>query len=234
MAHTVYPADYKRNQVEWAIWHLIDRGQLRSEQPPTILRHKIKRLIDVDRQIDVKAQATELWRHCYAFLQGSPQGTGGENVYRLEEAVALWMGLQLLDMGLPQRGIIHFIRALKPRLDRVVGEILGPHIEEIVSLARDPGGPPATRLREGSHLDADDLVYVATEQVDASGVEALSRRGRGSGSNICHGSRELLSFIEAHVPRSKRCAIIEIGNAVLSLAYFLLRAPTVRRGPAPS
>jgi hypothetical protein len=74
-------------------------------------------------------------------------------------------------------------------------------------------------------------VYVLTEEVTANGVlTSATRRGSSKISNICHGREELLEFIETYVSRSKRLVVVEIANAVLSLAYFLTQAPLIRRG----
>lgn len=230
MASKNRSAAYKRNQVDWALWHLIDRGRLTTAEPPALLIHQIKRLIDVDRKLGVEPQGNG-WKQRYAFLSGPPQGTGGENAYRLEEVISLWIGLQLLHLGLPQLEIIQFLRALKPRLDRAVGEIIEPYLDAIAVMARNRSGDQARKLRTGDFLEHAKHVYIAAEEVSARGVEALSRgHAESVASNICIGRAELLRFIENHVSRSKRLVVLEIANALLSLVYFLSMTPPKRRG----
>jgi hypothetical protein len=221
----------KRNQVEWALWHLIDRGRMTLGDPPILLVHQIKRLIDVDRQMGIDPDAGERWQHRYAFLAGPPQGTGGENAYRLPEVVALWLGVQLLHMGLPQREIIEFLRTLKPRLDQAVREVAQPHVDSIARVAQHRSVPMATKLRTADYLEPADHVYLVAEEISASGAEVTARRPLGSvTSNICAGQRELLRYIETYVARSKRFVVIEFANAVLTLLYLLFMAPVKGRG----
>ena len=227
-----FPA-YKRNQVEWALWHLIDRGHVTAPEPPKIVVHQIKRLIDVDRQIGVASGAAEPWKRRHAFLRGAPQGTGGETPYRLTEVVALWIGLELLHMGLPQREIIDFLRALKPRLDANIREVADPYLDKIATVAGHRSGDMAAKLRRADFLDPAHHVYLVAEEVSASGVQATSRGPQGSAaSNICAGRAQLLRFIEGYGARSKQFVVIEIANGILSLAYFLFMAPVRARGRA--
>lgn len=220
---------YKRNQIEWAIWHLIDRGKLTSPDPPKVVVHTIRRLVDVDRQLWVDKRAGEPWKHCFAFIDGVPQGRGGENSYRLEETVALWLGIKLLSMGPPQTEIVQFLRLLRPELDLAIGKVMEAY-GDLVESARAKSGDVARRLRESESLPPARHVYVLTEAVAPHGVlTAASRLGSKLG-NICFGRDELLEFIESYVVRSKGVVVVEIANAILSLAYFLSISQPARRG----
>lgn len=221
---------YRRNQVEWAIWQCLDRGSRTSDEPPKTIVHTVKRLLDVDRQLGIDTRAPERWKRQFAFLEGVPQGRGGEHSYRLEEVVSLWIGTQYLAAGLPQTEVIQFLRVLKGALDKEVPVILEPYGRQIEG-ARKQGGDLARGLRAVSLVEPRQHVYVLTEEVTANGVlTSATRRGSSKISNICHGREELLEFIETYVSRSKRLVVVEIANAVLSLAYFLTQAPLIRRG----
>jgi hypothetical protein len=221
---------YRRNQVEWAIWQVLDRGNLTSTKPPQQVVHTIRRLIDVDRALGTERRAYEPWKRQFAFVEGTPQGRGGENQYQLAEAVALWIGVQFLAAGLPQTEIVQFLRALKDQLKHQVGKIHAPYAKRIEA-ARKEGGDLARQLRTTEVLPPEQHVYLLTEQVAAHGVlTAATASGRSKVGNICCGRADLLEFIETYVSRSKRLVAVEIANALLSLAYFLAIAPSVRRG----
>jgi len=223
---------YRRNQTEWAIWHLLDRGKLTSQSAPPSVVHLIRRLIDIDRQAGAEARAPDPWGRRFAFIDGPPQGRGAENSYALENVVALWLGTQFLALGVPQAETVRFLRALKPELDQAVRRIHRDRAARIeAALARK--GDVAAKLRQSESVPADDHVYVLTATVDAHGVlTTATRRGRSTLSNICESREDLLDFIETYVSQDKRLVVVEIANAVASLAYFLALAPVIKRGRA--
>jgi len=188
----------------------------------------MKRLIDLDRQVGLRPKAALGWQTRYGFLDVRPSGPGGENAYDLVDAVALWMGLQLLDAGLPQKEIVEFLRELRPQLRNAVLKVVAERLDVISAAAQERRGPPAERLRSGRQLGPDDYVYVVTESVTASGVTAVAPRA----SNLCWGRDALVSFIEATSQRSRRFVVLEIANAIVSLAYLLLISEPAKRGRA--
>lgn len=222
---------YRRNQLEWALWQLVARGDtVGVTQPPKDIGHTIKRLIDVDRQSAIELRSPYPWQHRFAFTAGEPQDRGGENVYRLEEAVSLWIGMQLLEIGLPQTEIIQFLRALKPQLKGALGRIIEPHLA-VIAAARQRGGESARKLRRAELLAPAQHVYLMAETINANGVlTERTRRTASAASNICWGKDELIGFIDTYVSRNRRLILVEIANATLSLAYFLQMSPLVRRG----
>ena len=44
---------YRRGQVEWALWRAFTLARSSGEGPPPIFRTRIKRLLDLDRDLDV-------------------------------------------------------------------------------------------------------------------------------------------------------------------------------------
>ncbi len=225
---------YRRNQIEWAVWHLLDRGNLTVGSAPDRVVHLIRRLIDIDRQAGVDSRSSEAWRHRFAFVEGPLQGRGAENSYSVENVVALWLGIQFLALGVPQAEAVRFLRALRPALDPAIRRIhdsYAPRIAEAVAHKREA----ATKLRQSEYVPTENHVYVLTATVDFHGVvTAATRRGRSSLSNICWGRDELVEFVETYVSRDKRLVVLEIANAVTSLAYFLTQAPLIRRGREPT
>jgi hypothetical protein len=219
---------FKRNQLEWAIWHVIDRGKMTTPEPPKQIVHLLKRLIDVDRQMGVKAHAPEIWQQHFAFIEGKSAGPGGENAYGLVDAVALWIGAQLLEAGLPQKDIIQFLRTLRGQLQRAVLKVLGSHLDLIERTAREKRGLAATKLRVGQWVAANDYVYLVAESIAASGVLGPERVSRKS--NLCWGHEALVAFIEDAASRSRRFVVVELANAVVSLAYFLMISEPSKRG----
>ncbi len=221
---------YKRNQVAWAIWQALDRGHRTSDEVPSEVNNMLRRLIDVDRNLSVTPRAHEAWKHCFAFVEGRPQGRGSENRYRLADVVTLWIGVQFLAAGLPQTEIIEFLRALRPQLNDAVNKIHQEYAGQINMAAKEKR-ESARRFRNLEFLSAKDHVYVLTQTVAHYGVLTKdTRRDQTKISNICWGREDLLEFIEAYVPRDKRLVLVEIANVVLSLAYFLAISLITKRG----
>lgn len=221
---------YKRNQMEWAIWQFIDRGHQTSDLVPTEIVHLVRRLIDFDRQLSVNTRRAETWMHRFAFIDGIPQGKGGENSYRAEETVGVWLGIQYLAIGLPQREVVQFLRALKPELEAVIRGLLARYRSEVEAAARDKG-QEARRLRLGEYLTSEDHAYVVTDTISANGVYgSLGRIGERESPNICRGWTQLREHIETQAGRDRRVVLVEVANAVLSLAYFLATSHAAKRG----
>lgn len=221
---------YKRNQVEWAIWQAFDRGHLTSVEVPKSIAHNIRRLIDVDRSLWVNTKAPEAWQHRFAFLHGVPQGRGGENDYRLEEVVTLWLALQYLAMGLPQKDILLFLRSAKPQLEPEIQMVFGKEAGRIAAAAKDRG-ESASRLRERKFLPPDQFVYLIADAVSANGVIAASpHRANSKLVNFCHGQSEIADSIKAYAASDSRMLVVEIANPTVSLAYFLQLSPLAKRG----
>src|SRR5690348_16700650 len=174
---------YRRNQAEWAIWHLLDRGNITAQSPPDRVVHLIRRLLDVDRQTGVDGRGSEPWRRQFAFLDDPPQGRGGENSYAVENVVALWLGIQFLALGVPQLETVRFVRASRPALDRAIRRIHdnnAPRIAEAVAHNRRD----AAKLRRSDFVPAEGHVYLLTATVDFHGV-ITAAAARTSLSNIC-------------------------------------------------
>lgn len=222
---------YKRNQVEWALWQTLDRGQLTSDEAPPSVRNTLRRLIDVDRKLWVNTRAQETWRHRFAFIEGVPQGRGGENHYRLEEAVMLWLALQYLAIGLPQTETIQFLRALKPKIDLESRRIFTAESQRIAAAVKERGAT-ARALRTRTFLSPENRLYVVTSTVSG---QATSSHGAASRfSHICRGEREIAEAIDTYAQSDGRAVLLEIANAIVSIAYFLELSPLMKRGRAPA
>jgi len=222
---------YKRNQVEWAIWQTLDRGQLASDDVPASLRNTLRRLIDVDRKLSTNTRAREEWQYRFAFVEGAPQGRGGENQYRLEETLALWLSVQCLAVGLPQTEVLQSIRALKPTLDAAVERILPRAKTRITAAVMARQGADARALRRRELLAADELVYVVTSS--ATDQAASAHRSVSRTTEIVAAAK-LSAVVEAYCRSDSRALVFEIANPVASLAYFLEISPLMKRGRRPA
>ena len=106
--------EYKRNQVEEAISHLVEP---KSPQPSQGLRTKLKRLLEADRALP--ANETE-----FAFFSAAPPGRGVEIWFSSYEAFALLNGLRLMEHGWPQGLAVSVMREVRSALEEQHKRIL--------------------------------------------------------------------------------------------------------------
>ena len=107
--------EYKRNQVEEAISHLVEP---KSPQPSQGLRTKLKRLLESDRALP---GANEIE---FAFFSADPPGRGVEIWFSSYEAFALLNGLRLMEHGWPQGSAVSVMRDVRPALEEQHKRIL--------------------------------------------------------------------------------------------------------------
>lgn len=113
---------FKRNQVEEAISALVDPS---ARAPSALLRTKLKRLLDADRDFDKRRRSTPAQRGKYAFFSHKRRGSGVEVQFSEYEAFALYMALCFLESGWPQTTAVSILRQARPQLERKHAEIVG-------------------------------------------------------------------------------------------------------------
>jgi hypothetical protein len=110
--------EYKRNQAEEAISHLLEPKSL---QPTQELRTKLKRLLDTDRAPPRAAAQNDT---NFAFFSGDPPGRGSENWFSDYDAFALLNGARLMGHGWPQGLAVSVMRRVRPELEEEHRRIL--------------------------------------------------------------------------------------------------------------
>lgn len=104
---------FKRNQVEDAIRTLIEPE---TPLPSTLLRTRIKRLLDTDRETPTQQEDHEVDAAPFAFYGAAPPGRGVEVKFSTYEAYALFLGVRLLEQGWPQLKVVRVLRRVRPIL----------------------------------------------------------------------------------------------------------------------
>ncbi len=120
---------YKRNQVDLALWQLFSPVGIHSELHPTF-KTRIKRLLDLDRQPPThggKAKTDDLaadWPKTPAFSAAQTHwGKGTVATFSLFDAFCLALALDLLDMGFKQSEVVFLIGHIRPDLNDVFEKI---------------------------------------------------------------------------------------------------------------
>ena len=107
---------YKRGQIEWALWRSFRPLGSRDDGPPPIFKTRIKRLLDLDRDLDVTQFASKPPSD-FAFVTSFDGGSGVEAAYAPADVFALALALDLLDVGFKQGEIVFVMRHLREVLD---------------------------------------------------------------------------------------------------------------------
>jgi hypothetical protein len=112
---------YKRNQVEEAIGKVLQPG---SEKISSILRSRIRRLLETDRRLKHSRRSTNPERANLAFFSKAMPGRGGENRFSEYEAFSLLLALRLMQDRFPQGFVVPLLRRIRPELEKEHARIL--------------------------------------------------------------------------------------------------------------
>jgi hypothetical protein len=112
---------YKRNQIEEAIARIFDP---KCQKPPSELRTRIKRLLELDRSIGRKVRSKDPEEANFAFFSEKAPGTGSDISFSEYEAFALLNGLRIMNHGWPQSFAVSTMRRVRFDLEREHARIL--------------------------------------------------------------------------------------------------------------
>ena len=104
MITTQHPAtvSYKRNQIEEAIGRIFDPN---CDKPPSELRTRIKRLLELDRSMGRKVRSKDPEEGNFAFFSEEAPGTGVDISFSEYEAFALINGLRIMNHRAGQNAV---------------------------------------------------------------------------------------------------------------------------------
>jgi hypothetical protein len=106
---------YKRNQVEEAIARIFFPN---CEKPPSELRTRIKRLLELDRSMGRKLRSNDPEEANFGFFSEEAPGTGADISFSEYEAFALLNGLRIMGHRWPQGFAVSIMRRVRPALER--------------------------------------------------------------------------------------------------------------------
>jgi hypothetical protein len=119
---------YKRNQIEEAIARIFDPN---CEKPPSELRTRIKRLLELDRSIGRKVRSKDPEEANFAFFSEKAPGTGAVILFSEYEAFALLNGLRIMQHEWPQGFAVSIMRRVRLDLEKEHARILRQDPDEL-------------------------------------------------------------------------------------------------------
>src|SRR6266496_3095521 len=113
---------YKRNQIEEAIARISVSNY---QKPPSELRTRIKRLLELDRSMGRKLRSKDPEQANFAFFSEDAPGTGVDISFSEYDAFSLLNALRIMGHGWPQGFAVALMRRVRPVLEREHARILG-------------------------------------------------------------------------------------------------------------
>jgi hypothetical protein len=229
---------FRRGQVEWALWRAFTHTRSPGDGPPPVFKTRIKRLLDLDRDIDVSAFGAE--PPCaFAFVEPSEGGSGTEAQYAAFDALCLALALDLLDVGFKQGEIVYLMRHLRESLEEWFPDLLSRPslIDRQRHLAQMYPKLPRLERAGGKTALADARVFLILNRIEMTEVLAPGRPPSQANPAVflepvfCEGIAELQSRLDRLMPRHRRTVItLEITAIAQAVSTFLEAAPIVPRG----
>jgi hypothetical protein len=119
---------YQRNQIEEAIARIFAPN---CEKPPSELRTRIKRLLDLDRSIGRKPRSKDAEEANFGFFSEEAPGTGAVISFSEYDAFALLNGLRIMGHGWPQGFAVSIMRRVRRDLEREHARILRQPLDKL-------------------------------------------------------------------------------------------------------
>ena len=208
---------YKRNQIEEAITRIVVPN---CEEPPSELRTRIKRLLDLDRSIGRKPRSKDAEEANFGFFSEEAPGTGADIMFSEYNAFALLNGLRIMAHGWPQSFAVSIMRRVRRDLEREHARIL----------RQDPGKlfdweTIRARARPGD---------IAVDNTDPVFLTIASKAQRGPDgqtaplSAVCHGWAKVCEF--SRDVGAPSVTFFEVVTLAHRLHHELMKAEPRRRG----
>ena len=228
------PQTYGRGQVEWALWRSFTRTQYSDTPVPQIFRTRIKRLLEIDRDLDLK-DAEVSPKADYAFAP-PPSAESGDAAYAAVDAFCLAIALDLLDAGFKQAEIVFLMRVLRSGLDRRFSNLLAPPLLIDRQRHRARNYPNLPFYNDDGKRLADNRVFVVVQKLELTEIIPASAQRRHAESVIlqpvfCAGATALGAKLHDIMPDRRRTAtVLEVAATAQAVQAFLDAAPIIRRG----
>ncbi len=229
---------YRRGQVEWALWRAFTLARSPGDGPPPIFKTRIKRLLDLDRDLDASVFGAK--PPCpFAFVEPSEGGSGTEAHYAAFDAFCLALALDLLDVGFKQGEIVYLMRHLRESLEDWFPALLARPslIDRQSHLAKDHPKLPVIVRGTGKTPLTDARIFLILNRIEMTEVLACAQpRGKASQPVFlepvfCEGIAELQRRLDTLMPLHRRTVItLEVTAVAQAVSTFLDGAPIVPRG----
>jgi hypothetical protein len=223
---------YGRGQVEWALWCSFTGKRTPTKDVPQIFRTRIKRLLDIDRELDL-SDAEVPPEADYAFAPPR-SAESGESAYTAIDAFGLAIALDFLDAGFKQAEVVYLMRYLRPELERRFPGLL--KLPSITSRQRHGMQAGLPSYKENGRSYADARLFIIIQKLELTEIMPVTSSRRHAVPVIlepvfCKGVTALSKKLNDIMPNQRRTLTLqEVTANAQSVQEFLEAAPDIRRG----
>ena len=208
---------FKRNQVEEAIAHLFEPN---SQDPPSDLRMRIKRLLEIDRAAGRNVRSKNAEEANFAFFSDEAHGSGADVSFSEYEAFALVNALILMAHRWPASFAVSVMRRVRRDLEKEHGRILQQDPDKLfdekaIRERPRPGALP---------FDNTDPVFIAL----APKMSPADETQAAPACAVCHGEKKVGDFVRETGAAS--VSMFEVVTLAHSLNQELLKTAPSHRG----
>lgn len=174
---------YKRNQLETAITQIINPS---AQKAPSVLRTRIKRLLELDRNLGRKRRSPKPEERNFAFFSEEAPGTGADVSFSEYEAFALFTALTIMAHGWTQSFAVFVMRHVRPDLMEEHARILSLDPKKLF----DMNAIRATTKPGDLYMESTDPIFLT---VTPKAFGARNNR-KTAECAVCHGLKEVQEF----------------------------------------
>ncbi|MEJ0060844.1 MAG: hypothetical protein WDM79_15240 [Terricaulis sp.] len=203
---------FGRAQVETALWGSITGAF--AKKPSDAFRTRVKHLLEFDRSEPIKAGR----RGGFAFAAAVPAGQGNHGAFAPYDALLLYIGLKLLDLGFKRKEVVLCLRNVRRDLRDDLVSILSDHVRILLTEAT----AEEFEVEPGNRGDRTILLLPRVDE-PADYVKDLDGHAL-----LC---RSFAQFIDVTRRLSlEKLVVVDISAAFARLPPILLTAPRAQRG----
>lgn len=225
---------YGRGQVEWALWRSFVDRPCDSGDAPRVFRTRIKRLLEIDRALDLsKAEVPPEAKYAFA---PPVSAESGEVAYIAVDVFCLALALDLIDAGFKQGEVVFLMRCLRTELQKRYSGLLKSASLAGHQRCRAKDYPDLPSYEDRGFKCADGRVFLVLQKIELSEILPQSFRERHSGPVIlepdfCRGATALGEKLREIMPYRRRAVtVLELAMTAQTVDSFLKAAPVIRRG----
>jgi len=208
---------YKRNQIEEAIARISVSNY---QKPPSELRTRIKRLLELDRSLRCKLRSKDPEEANFGFFSEEAPGTGVDISFSEYDAFALLNALRIMGHSWPQGFAVAIMRRVRPALEREHARILKQDpVELFDQQAIRAAGRPGVIYVDNTHP-----VFL----VIASKAQRVADEPQLATSAVCRGLDEVGEF--SRRVGASSVSMFEVVTLAHGLHQELMKTRPRRRG----
>lgn len=224
---------FRRSQVEWALWrqYNAERAQLVAK-PPAVFRSRVKRLLDLDREIMV----SEVPAPGHAFKDHDAPGRGTDVRFAPFDSFCLAVAFDMLDAGLKIGEVVFFLQHVRPRLLAHYKAIMARDLRPDRASSPSKAFPDLPSYEgDGGHGLADWRVFLILRRIEPFAVarsDLPADRGIFLEPSFAEGSAGLCAYLDENPWALRKMYVGELAKPAVLTAGFLEQAPETHRGRA--